>query len=393
MRILIDNSGYRLANYGDVAMLQAAVERVTHLWPDATIDVMTADATLLAAYCPQAHPLLNRSLSYWYTVRNLANDQIDLAGDLARLVLKRLPQRNHGAQPASVTRMWKGYIEGVRNADLVLAAGGGYINDTFIKHGSAVLDTLQEAVNHGKPAAILGHGFQPISDAPLRAKAEEVLPKLLVVGCREGKYGPDALLEMGVDPEKIRATGDDAIELAYRVRKPGLGDGIGVNLRMAWYSGVQQAMLDTLRTSLHEIARRHHAPLVSVPISMVSPADASSIRKLTEGYENVNDGDAVFKAPIDVMEHVGNCRVVVTGSYHAAVFALSQGISAIGLGLTPYYMMKFHGLHTQFGEGCYVSRSAIRTSSSSSRKRWKPRGSRPRPIARHSSRRQSARLP
>ena len=56
-------------------------------------------------------------------------------------------------------------------------------------------------------------------------------------------------------------------------------------------------------------------------------------------------------SPQAVIKAAGLCRVVVTGSYHAAVFALSQGIPAIGLSASKYYVSKFSGLQKQFGRG------------------------------------------
>jgi colanic acid/amylovoran biosynthesis protein len=50
-----------------------------------------------------------------------------------------------------------------------------------------------------------------------------------------------------------------------------------------------------------------------------------------------------------VVELIGQCRVVVTGSYHAAVFALAQGIPAVGVTRSAYYDAKFVGLNEQFG--------------------------------------------
>jgi len=50
-----------------------------------------------------------------------------------------------------------------------------------------------------------------------------------------------------------------------------------------------------------------------------------------------------------VIERVGQCRLMVTGSYHAAVFALGQGIPAVGLTRSAYYDAKFVGLNEQFG--------------------------------------------
>ena len=57
-------------------------------------------------------------------------------------------------------------------------------------------------------------------------------------------------------------------------------------------------------------------------------------------------------SPQDVIRRVGECRVVVTGSYHAGVFALSQGIPVVGLSRSDYYDDKFLGLADQFGPGC-----------------------------------------
>ncbi|MGH9559873.1 MAG: hypothetical protein ACRD3S_00330, partial [Terracidiphilus sp.] len=44
----------------------------------------------------------------------------------------------------------------------------------------------------------------------------------------------------------------------------------------------------------------------------------------------------------------------VTGSYHAGVFALAQGIPVVGLIRSAYYEQKFKGLQAQFPGGCRV---------------------------------------
>jgi colanic acid/amylovoran biosynthesis protein len=47
----------------------------------------------------------------------------------------------------------------------------------------------------------------------------------------------------------------------------------------------------------------------------------------------------------------------VTGSYHAAVFALAQGIPAVCIAGNIYYANKFLGLVHAFGHGCTVLRA------------------------------------
>ena len=71
MRILVENGSYSLLNMGDVAMLQVAVARLSSLWPDALIEVITDKPNLLAEYCPNAHPIPARGRHTWFQDGNL----------------------------------------------------------------------------------------------------------------------------------------------------------------------------------------------------------------------------------------------------------------------------------------------------------------------------------
>jgi colanic acid/amylovoran biosynthesis protein len=61
---------------------------------------------------------------------------------------------------------------------------------------------------------------------------------------------------------------------------------------------------------------------------------------------------AAIETPEDVIRQIGKCRVVVTGSYHAGVFALAQGVPVVGLVQSAYYEQKFAGLQERFPGGC-----------------------------------------
>jgi polysaccharide pyruvyl transferase WcaK-like protein len=60
--------------------------------------------------------------------------------------------------------------------------------------------------------------------------------------------------------------------------------------------------------------------------------------------------------PADIARRVSRCRVLVTGAYHLAVFALSQGIPVVALTSTAYYDDKFLGLGAMFGQGLTLVR-------------------------------------
>ena len=83
--------------------------------------------------------------------------------------------------------------------------------------------------------------------------------------------------------------------------------------------------------------------------------DVDTLRELLAGLGDT-DGGASLETPQLVIDRVGECRVVVTGSYHGAVFALAQGIPVVALVKSPYYVNKMAGLQDQFGIGCELVR-------------------------------------
>src|SRR5262249_40799105 len=101
-------------------------------------------------------------------------------------------------------------------------------------------------------------------------------------------------------------------------------------------------------------SEKHQAPLLPVPISSFGPSDPASIAKVIAGHAESGDGGAGLDSPVKVLGQVSRCRVVVTGGYHAAVFALAQGIPAVALARSAHSRIKLQGLQTQFGGGCPV---------------------------------------
>ena len=57
MQILIDSGSYHCLNVGDVAMLQAGIERLRDLWPNASIAVVTNSPDALALHCRGVRPV------------------------------------------------------------------------------------------------------------------------------------------------------------------------------------------------------------------------------------------------------------------------------------------------------------------------------------------------
>jgi len=371
MRVLIANEAYEsdLLNHGDLAMLQAAVRRLCRLWRDTRVWVATEQPEALRGALPEATPIGATDFVHWrrfYFDHPFDRLQRRLPPPLARRlasaeasVRDRMPGVFYTVLRARLA--WHGqslagidsYFQAFDAADLVVVAGGGHFVQGYERHAEVILSVLQAAIRRGKPTAMLSLGIAPMADPALAALMAEVLPRVDLLAVREGLAALPLLHRLGVSPDRILVTGDDAVELAYRARPAHAGRAIGANLRVAPYSEVENAAVAAVGEALREAAGRLATVLLPVPISLdASGYDPAAIRVLLGG--GVADGGEAIDSPAKVVDQVGRCRVVVTGSYHAGVFALAQGIPVVALARSAYYRHKFLGLADQFGRGCEV---------------------------------------
>lgn len=355
-------------------MLQVAIARLRQLCPDSQIWVVTTAPEKLEVYCPNTLPIAPNGRQIWaapltkYPTRHrwlnklvhrfsLTDGEQNLRRrfpSLLRSILRFL-LRNRG----QLLQDFDEFTNAIFNADLVVLTGGGYINDIFPYNVNQALITLELATSLHKPTVMLGHGVGPLENPDVRSRATAVLPLVEMISLREKRAGIPLLQSLEVSPDRIWVTGDDAIELAYQSRQSSLGNGIGINLRASHYSGVDSDWIEPIKQALHQAATALHAPLVAVPISRhCDPGnenpDSATIQQLLQGYPQVLDSGFELDTPQKVIEQTSLCRVVVTASYHAAVFALSQGIPTVTLVNSEYYADKFLGLADQFGLGCSV---------------------------------------
>lgn len=356
MRILLDQSGYDLLNIGDVAMLQSCVARLRQQWPGAEIMVIAHAPERLASYCPGTWAI-GRTFADLPVLRvvprrpRLASEQ---AWKAAAPYLNGLGRRGRRPRTAPL-RHPRTAVQAVRAADIVVASGGGYVTDTWWWHAAGVLSLLAMAQRLGKPTAMFGQGIGPIGLRGLRAQARAVFPGLAVLGLREARTGAGLALSLGAPPAAVRVTGDDALEIATGTDVAD-GDALGVNIRVAGYAGTDGAAVAAIGALLKDMAASFHAPITGLPVSRYEPGtDLAAIRSLLG--EDGGPRDAALSdltSPGELATAVAGCRAVVTGSYHAAVFALARGIPVVCLTKSPYYDAKFAGLRVLFPSACSV---------------------------------------
>jgi polysaccharide pyruvyl transferase WcaK-like protein len=324
-RIVVDWASNDVTNLGDAAMLQALVMRLQRLVPLAEITVPTNDAAALQRLglgvvpVPAYEPRLG-SLSGPIRTAAIAADR--LTG----------PVVGRGAFGRAVAR-----------ADIVAAAGGGYVNDHFADSAHAVLHSLWAGSRHGARTAAFGQGLGPLEGRVLGIHAARVLRQLDVVTVRDAESARVAAA-YGVT---ARMTGDDAHEVAV-TGQVAQGSRLGLNVRLAGYSGIDQLAARQLRASFGLALSGHPTSIIPISHGAIE-SDVASTASVLDGAPIDDLRIESPGTPVELRDVVGSCAVMVTAAYHAAVFALAQGVPVVGVAATPYYRAKLGGLRALFG--------------------------------------------
>ena len=371
MNIVVDSCSYNCQNVGDLAMLTVAVSRLRELFPFASIRVITNAPECVARHCGTVETIPVRGRRLLLKECLLGPGRRWLPGAVAgpwdrfegRLRLRRPGLFDASLRMKSALGRGKvadagAFLSAIDDADLVVVNGAGIITDAFEESALGILATLELASRRGVPTALFGQGLGPIAGAELRRRAAEVLPLATLIGVRESRSAVPLLTSLGVNPARVRVTGDDAIELAFAAHQRRSASNhprpakVGINVRVAAYADVGQEMLCALRGAFAEAARTYGAELVPIPIAHHGGhMDVDTLRELLDGQD---DGGSSLNTPQLVIDRIGECRIMVTGSYHGAVFAMAQGIPVVALANSPYYLHKMTGLADQFGVGCEV---------------------------------------
>jgi polysaccharide pyruvyl transferase WcaK-like protein len=366
MRVLVEPSDYYLLNIGDTAMTTIALERLSNLWPDARIQVLTDKPDQMPRPGRNIEPLNLAGRRLWFN-RPWMQERSQFAPLSRGLGRARIRLRSsHPVLAYRALRRWGGlgsdelahlstFFEAVSEADLLVVTGMGGLTSVFAEFAFGLLELVRCAQRVGVKTAMLGQGLGPIATKELSRAASEALQRVDLLALREKRAGLPLLKSLNVSRTHVMVTGDDAIEIAYRRAQPAVGYGIGVNLRKADYAGVQSRNVQEIRPLLHQLSDSIGAPLIGVPISRIpGEEDAITIAEL------IHDGNtdlcnlSHIRMPEDVVDQLQRCRVLIAGSYHAGVFALSSGIPTVALVNSPYYIDKFLGLADMFGLGCRV---------------------------------------
>lgn len=367
VNVLIDNGAYTMRNVGDIAMLQACVDRIRTRYPDCSVSVLTSCPELLELFCPGTKAIHPAGRDAWYAPKRVTAKMENAFGrSLSKILLavegayrtyaprifdhhlKLSYANNHLMQ-----RRIEEYRIAFLSANMVVAAGGGYLNDLNPIQTENTLRMISDAKKRNSRTALFGQGLGPMRNEKLLMYLKNACRPPSVVALREGLSGVSLLRTLGLDIHETLVTGDDSIEMSFNSLPEELGSDLGISLRKIGYSGLTEEHLKSIRDVLKTLQQALSTEIVPIPISLNEwEDDASVLSKLCEGHLQQSSEHCEIHSPQQAIRLAGRCRLVISGTYHASVFAMSQGIPALCLYASEYYHDKLKGLQSQFGIGC-----------------------------------------
>ena len=340
-RVFIEHSSYDLLNIGDTAMLKTTVTRLQDRWPRARLQIITTSRERLAALCPGTDPIIltpERGPMGWLP-------------DRVRGGIGLRYKRAVSARPWAAWRFSPGagqLLDALQGCDLAVCSGGGFVNDSFLLHATGVLAALRSMQRRGVLTAMLGQGYGPLANPRLTGLASTVIPQLNLISLR-GPQGQRTVAGLRGGRGEPAVTGDDALELAGAGRLAA-GPALGVNLRATAYTGLESSLAGQIASAVAATAAEASLPMRGLPISWHRAGEDWRALAGAFGADSaVAHTGRLVRDITSLATAVADCRIVVTSSYHAAVFALARGIPAVGISSTPYYDGKFGGLRALYG--------------------------------------------
>jgi polysaccharide pyruvyl transferase WcaK-like protein len=368
MKILVDHGAY--ANFGDLAMLDAAVDRLRRIGRaqlyvcDAPLDWRWPDIARVhySVFAPGS--LVNR-----ITGAELIQGQV--VGGLPRVsnawrslmhTLLAVGATAH-LVPIRTSTGWRALGQWCKEYDALFIAGGGDMNDFFPEALWRCCALIHAFAGQGKPILLSGQQLGPLQHVASRQLMRSALRRANFVGVREpteslricrdsglangqfAMYGDDSL---GIAPAGSREV--DALMREYQLSPRGF---LAVNLRIATYSKVSPEAVHAFAEALGELAGRLGLELVAVPVSTdEGDSDIEAARSLAGELPGVRmkviGGRGL--SPSLLKGLLGQAFGAVGVSYHFNTFALSQGVPSVALYSGAYYKQKANGLAALWGD-------------------------------------------
>lgn len=323
--LIADIGGEQARHIGDEAMLEANLDSLRRMFPEAAFTIVAGDPEWVARrYGVDAVPLFGFPREAATTER--------------KSILAALLESSDNKQHAT--------IDAVASADAVIVSGGGNLSSTWpdLLYERAAL--LQLSHRFGKPSVVLGQTIGPHLGEDERRLLVESLPHARFIGVREL---PSAALAvgLGIPHERIWYQFDDAmlIDEPATVSPDAATIAVTIDPQLR---ATGETLFASLADQLRMLADATGARLVLIPHAFGGedldiPSDLTEARLLAE---KVGASRVTVAGGLDATETrrmTAGAALVISSRYHPIVFGLVAGVPCLGIYGDDYCRIKLQG--------------------------------------------------
>ncbi len=371
IKILVVAGDEGNANAGDQAMFLGLVRRLNSLLPEVQIISLSKHPRYVLEvpgveryYGAYDYLLAERGRFSRFVEHHIRNGYLMTAFMRACLMLVGAAFAKRGLKPFFLSRSARDLINAMRDVDMVVSCGGGYLNSIWRYDGILAFSAIYRLAGAlGKPLVLTGQGIGPINSRIDSMILRWGLRSAKLIGLRDSGEGFAYLSSIGLPSEIISSPGDDAsnlpacgeAELARVIeieRIPKEEPLVIAQFRPTSHSKDYKEEYNIIASVLDAIVDRFGYHVVFVPIAHHEYCDdrtasfAVSIRMRNRWKTTIVGG---HYRPEVTKALIGMGTVTVGVSYHFGLFSLMQGVPFFSLYENDYYRLKFRGLYGHFG--------------------------------------------
>ena len=339
-----DVAGAETYHVGDEGMLEANLESLRELAPQAEFTVISRDPEWTAQ-------------TYGTTaIEPIGFTETDLDSKEAEDRLESLLEAvSQGELPAGFDRgpQALAVIDAIRSADALVISGGGNMNATWPEHLYERVALLALAERLDKPAVVLGQTIGPRLSEMQSERLVESLRAVRLIGVRESD-SYDLLEKLGVSAEILDYQLDDAIFLGKGQAKAAPRPELERPYLALTLCGELDG-LKSLASQIESLAGIIGADIVFVPHAGEPDFDRDVGARFGEALQAETRFHLLEVLPArEVAAITGAAELVISTRYHPVVFASAGGVPSLGLSVDQYTRQKLSGALAHAGLGNWV---------------------------------------
>jgi polysaccharide pyruvyl transferase WcaK-like protein len=336
------SGGWGYGNRGDNAILMATLNSFREQLPSAEVQITSYSPEELAE---------SQGLTSDSSLHRLLS-QGSLLRQLYYRVRYRLWVRSGKRFP--LPAHLQGQFDKIKQADIVVLAGGGYFNDNWTSMERAQYATIRMAHRAGTPVVIYGQTLGPFSAQTIEGRLKEHLKLVSKVVCRDAQSVSNAR-KAGVPESKLELSADEASLLPVAVSEmEGVDDGVPIVGLMVQYfrpheheggrspagTVTAESYFPTLVSALSKFASQRAVRFRMIPSTVWDEVPMSKLATLMD--EEGLDFDIVKNpSASEYVEACQNTYFMISTNMHPVIIAATNNRPSISLSYNfklDYYM-------------------------------------------------------